>query len=202
MSYDSNEARDDHGRWSASYGNSSLSLSSPVAVSDLARRSLKSSLTPHEEEAITKYTSEASGFLNYVLRKNKPVDDYQEVLRGLDSSFQKASLAENVSAFRVVNQAAANKIDKLKSSFTDKGYISTTYSATSANQIKDWREEDVNEATGRLLGPHKIFQVLIPKGYPALVIPDESSIYAADKEILLKRGSKFQIVRPGIIKAV
>jgi hypothetical protein len=159
-------------------------------------------LSSHEEDAIIKYSSEASGFLNYVLRANKPVDEYREVLKGLDSAFQKADLADNVSVFRVVNQAAANKIDRLKSSFTDKGFISTTYSATSANQIKDWREEDLNEGTGRPLGPHKILQIMIPKGYPALVIPDELSIYAADKEILLKRGSKFQIIRPGLLKVV
>jgi hypothetical protein len=47
MSYDPNEARDDHGRWTSGaggYGNSALALSSPIAVSNLAKRSLKVSI--------------------------------------------------------------------------------------------------------------------------------------------------------------
>lgn len=197
MSYDPNQPRDDHGRWGSGSG-----FRNPLGpdsndyrrIEALGEASLRGSFTPGEREALNRY-GQGSNQFNEPLRKNLRLSDYQRAhIANLDLAFKKSFLPEELEVFRVIHQDFFD--DKLRHKIgvplIDRGFMSTTISASSANELTYALDQEEDKA-----GPvhkYKMMKLIVPKGYPAVPMTSKVHDYTDDKEILLKRGTRFKLL--------
>jgi hypothetical protein len=190
--FNPDEPRDDHGRWSAS-GDESRQFRVPQGYSNR--------FTQGQKDAIYQYTRDGAKRVNYLLReklynRNLMEPGVHKIIAGLDESFRSpaAVITNDMYVSRGLGQEdgtveswkeglSAGKTVEL----TDLGYSSTSTSNTRAEQFAV-RVPDEQEAI--------VADIYVPKGSRALSLSDAGKVYRGggdEKEVLLPRGSRFKV---------
>ncbi len=193
MAYNPNEPRDQQGRWSGSDNSK---------IESLAKASLKGSFAPHEIAALTSYSAGSSKINNVLRNKNVTLtNDIASTIAAMDSAFRKSFLPHEFEVYRVITQDFFDKLRfKIGVPLVDKGFLSTTLNIASTQNLVDAFNQD--ETGQRPVQNYKLVRLIVPKGHPAIPMTATTSIYADDKEILLKRGTRFKLLDRNNIKVL
>ena len=147
-------------------------------------------LTEAETKAISSYTGAGYQGVNSWLRSGKDLPEKtQQSINALDSAIDKAPLAENTTLYRGLASAAAADVERQGvgkgSIITDKGFASTSRSDDVAKFGKAFAAQS---RTGMVM------RIDAKAGQKALDVSRHSDI-PAEKESVLPRGSKFEVVK-------
>lgn len=121
------------------------------------------------------------------MRGNKALSNTDKNhVANLDQAMERAvPTRSDTIVFRGVGDKAAVQL-KPGTVFTDKGYVSTTFSSTLAGDFARQIGGERNRGTGKVLEIH------IPKGSKVICV-DEVLHVRSEMEVLLPRDSKFEI---------
>jgi hypothetical protein len=193
--FDPGEARDPDGKWTTGGGSAAAPEEAKTAQSPKAEakveneRNLSKPLDKREEMALNGYSKNLSQDINKDLRgqertakaiKNNPDAIVKDYTKAMDSAFDKASTAKDITTFRAVSARTWEKM-QASGEFKDNAFVSTTTSHRIAEKFgKD-----------ELKGGHVVVNLDIPKGSKAIYMADKSN-HAGEREVLLARGSTWK----------
>lgn len=163
-----------------------------VALEGLRERSLSEPLTDEEELALGFYSDGGYAYVNDVLRHGEYRGDDARVERmgktamdGSIAALDKASLAEDMTVYRIVSGSFAKTIKD--GEFTDKGFVSTS-------------AKDLGDEFGAVIaaldetGEYKTIKIKAPKGARAMPVGRLSN-NKQEREVLFAPGSTFRVSR-------
>ncbi|MDY6894438.1 MAG: ADP-ribosyltransferase, partial [Thermotogota bacterium] len=142
-------------------------------------------LSKEQVEAIDFYQTKAYTAINKRLREGLEMPDkLKEIVDSLDKSFKETDKKQTVYRGVTVSGDELKKLSSLKEGdiYSDKAYISTSMDKEEADIFAF---DDKNSFT---------FEIEIPKGAKALDLSETSELMKDEKELLLPKDSKFEIV--------
>lgn len=160
-------------------------------------------LDESEVEAVYSYQGSEAFPVNAYLRDVKPLvtmeelgfpqSDIKTIGLGLDSAISKGHLAQDMQLYRGIGYPVPDDIAKLKPGdiFTDKGYVSTSASVKTANEISLGAYLSGDVQPDAKAGMVAIINA--PKGTNAAVVPGDPML-GGQYEVILPRGSSFRVV--------
>lgn len=200
LKYDPAQRRDEHtGQWVSMYGESGLDEEEPDSTN------LEAKQVAHDTHvAIEQYVQGNASYLNGTLRaagrkargawveryKEYPVN--QEQVDLFDEHMRKNVLTEDTVLYRTVPNYVVDEL-KVGDVYQDDGYVSTTRNVDLIPSIR----QDIG---ARVSAYHSVMTVLAPKGLGHIDVNEElgkDHRYWHQKEIILPRGQRYQIVSKG-----
>jgi hypothetical protein len=144
-------------------------------------------LNTDQRNALQDYSTTGYTAINRYLRTGevnpRNQSDADKEVKKLDSVFEKASLPENFTVYRGIDESVINAMkDNLKvgAEFALLGFTSTTYDEKIANNFSRGNKKTA------------IIEIDLPKGAKALAIENHTQL-KAEREVLLDRGMKFKV---------
>jgi len=135
---------------------------------------------PEECQGLTEYTGSSYALINTALRKNKteppdvPLIGEAKAIKAMDNAFERfPRVPMDIKVTRGISPNTANLMTP-GTIFKDHGYTSTTIS-----QFPDWGEVNM--------------VIRVPKGSKGIYL-DRISEYQGERELLLNRGSRFNVI--------
>lgn len=156
---------------------SEITATNEIGFAHASARATKT-LTPAEIDAARRYSTEESYKTNAALRAGKMKDP--ALVRDLDAAIAKATVPEDVNAYR--GMTAGFDVSKLKvgEAFIDDAYLSTSVLRSNALQFMGAGSD------------RTIIKIGVPKGSKGLYMPAVSE-FSSEMELILPRGQKLII---------
>jgi len=140
-------------------------------------------LTGDQEQAISDYM--ADPHVNFSLREGV-IEGTDADQVGLMDAALTGTIQQDMMVYRGGVQGWIRKLD-VGDTFDDKGYVSTSYLKSQADEFTDIARDTYGEA--------ETIEVFLPKGSPGQYIARLNEFYTAQAEVLLPRGLKFRVIR-------
>lgn len=137
---------------------------------------------PGQKEAINIYTK-APSFASRVRQGDIPASA-QKYVKNLDSAIASSPIDEDIEVYRGVGNGVFPEGDLIGTEFTDKSFVSTTYSRDMATEF---RQRTAGTKGGTIM------QISIPRGTNALDMERSGFGIRNEREVLLGRNSLFRI---------
>lgn len=202
--FDPDQERDEGGRWTEQGGGGATQeleggKFAPMTDGQASRVTTSAKLDKRQKELVASYTTEGAENMNSALRERRkdsvpagsfsyPVDvpgqedlgegsaSYKEVAAILDRSLNGSRVARDVELYRGFKGGSLKDL-KVGQTFKDYGYVSTSWSRGVASSFGE-----------------RLAIIQVPAGSRSLNMSRLSNV-GGEKEMLLPRGSRFQVVK-------
>ena len=153
----------------------------------IANKSWEDKLSQNERDAIADYTNKTDEEINTALRKKKIPEKLRPIIKNIDSALSKYELSQSIITYRGINVSAFDNGIQVGSSFTEKGYSSTSVDKFIAGDFLK-SEKDV------------LMRIVVPSGKGRGAFIGNVSNKPSEREFLLARDTKFTITKIGQVQ--